>query len=169
MDNIDLVIFVVNLDGYDWLIYENLHDQPYRLQEDLKLWREEVFTKKLEKCHFLLVFNFRDLFEEKIIEGKTHLSLSFPEFSLAEKQFPHTELSLLLEKELFIPKVLIPLIFEYMNLTVECTIDWIKQKFLSAPLTSEIRSRVSTAVISAVNEEEVCTMFSTIPNILHKS
>lgn len=63
-DQVSCVVFIVNLNSYNRMLYED-HTQN-RLLEDLDCFEEVVNTDSFKNTPFFLIFNFRDLFQHKI-------------------------------------------------------------------------------------------------------
>lgn len=74
--NPDWIVFVVNLNGYNRVLYEDRsHD---RLKEDLELFDEVINLKVLEKSDFCIFFNQRDLFRKKIEGSSDEIDICLP-------------------------------------------------------------------------------------------
>jgi len=75
-DNVDCVLFVVALSEYDQVLVED--PTVNRMQESLNLFNEMVNNSYFSEMPFIVFFNKKDLFEEKI---KTKsINLAFPTY-----------------------------------------------------------------------------------------
>jgi len=63
-DQISCVVFVVNLNGYNRVLFED--EEQNRLLEDLACFEQIVNLANFKDTPFCLIFNFRDLFKVKI-------------------------------------------------------------------------------------------------------
>jgi len=75
-DDVDCVLFVSALSEYDQVLLED--SSVNRMQESLTLFAEMVNNKNFEDMPFIVFFNKRDLFEEKI--KKKSISVAFPNY-----------------------------------------------------------------------------------------
>merc|ERR1712038_2154980 len=75
-DNVDCVLFVVALSEYDQVLVED--PTVNRMQESLNLFNEMVNNSYFSEMPFIVFFNKKDLFEEKI--KKKSITLAFPEY-----------------------------------------------------------------------------------------
>lgn len=64
-DNTEMVIFVVNLCGYNQVLWEN--DTANRLEDELDLFDNVVNCEMFENVRVVLVLNRKDTFREKIV------------------------------------------------------------------------------------------------------
>eukprot|EP00479_Gromia_sphaerica_P009299 TRINITY_DN386_c0_g1_i1.p1 TRINITY_DN386_c0_g1~~TRINITY_DN386_c0_g1_i1.p1 ORF type:complete len:445 (+),score=65.67 TRINITY_DN386_c0_g1_i1:184-1518(+) len=64
-DNVSAVIFLVNISGYNQVLYED--EATCRLLEDLQLFRDICNSRWFKDTPFILVFNKIDAFERKIV------------------------------------------------------------------------------------------------------
>ena len=79
-DNVDCVLFVVALSEYDQVLEEDRNVN--RMQESLSLFNEMVNNSYFSEMPFIVFFNKKDLFEEKI---KTKsITLAFPEYRVSK-------------------------------------------------------------------------------------
>merc|ERR1711957_860387 len=69
-ENVDLLIFVANLDGYNQFLYED--NDTNRLTEDLELFDQIVNSKRFRDTRMVLLLNCKDIFRVKIeaIKGR---------------------------------------------------------------------------------------------------
>ena len=80
-DNVDCVLFVVALSEYDQVLEEDRNVN--RMQESLSLFNEMVNNSYFSEMPFIVFFNKKDLFEEKI---KTKsITLAFPEYRVSKR------------------------------------------------------------------------------------
>lgn len=63
-DKVKAIVFVVNLSGYNMVLYED--EKKNRLQESLELFKDTVQKDIFKKTPIFLFLNKKDLFEEKI-------------------------------------------------------------------------------------------------------
>jgi len=63
-DNVICVMFVIALSGYNQMLFED--HKVNRLREGIELFEKTLKTESLQKSHFVLFANKRDLFEIKI-------------------------------------------------------------------------------------------------------
>ena len=68
-DNVDCVFFVASLSEFDQCLYED--ETKNRFDEALELFAQIANSKWFAKTSIILFLNKRDLFEQKLAEGKT--------------------------------------------------------------------------------------------------
>ncbi|EIW86057.1 inhibitory GTP-binding protein subunit alpha 2, partial [Coniophora puteana RWD-64-598 SS2] len=66
-DGADFVVFCVNLAGYDLTLWEDHNDN--QMQDALTVWDSLCRSKWLGSSTFILLFNKRDIYEEKILHS----------------------------------------------------------------------------------------------------
>ena len=94
-DNVTAVLFVVSMSEYDQVLAEDC--RVNRMVESLKLFGETVNGVHLCKKPFIIFFNKRDLFEEKIMRKSIHCA--FPDYC-GEKYSVHESSDFMVEKYL---------------------------------------------------------------------
>lgn len=94
-DNVTAVLFVVSMSEYDQVLAED--HRVNRMVESLKLFEETVNGAHLCKKPFIIFFNKRDLFEEKILRKSIHCA--FPDYK-GEPYSVHDSSDFIVEKYL---------------------------------------------------------------------
>jgi len=75
-DNVNALLYVVNLAGYDQVMFEDVSQN--RMLESLSLFKETVNNPAFENATVFILFNKKDLFEQMI--KTTPISKCFPEY-----------------------------------------------------------------------------------------
>ena len=76
-DNVDCVLFVVAMSEYDQMLAEDR--SVNRMQESLNLFEDIVNNEFFAEMPFIVFFNKKDLFEEKIL--RSPLTICFTEYA----------------------------------------------------------------------------------------
>jgi len=76
-EDVTAIIFCVALSEYDLMLYE--HNETNRMHESLQLFKELCNSKWFAKTSFVMFFNKKDIFAEKI--KRVPLTVCFPEYS----------------------------------------------------------------------------------------
>jgi len=76
-DNVKAILFVVNLAGYNMVLFED--EKKNRMHECLELFRDTVNLEIFQNTPIFLFFNKKDMFEEKL--RKTNLNVCFPDYN----------------------------------------------------------------------------------------
>jgi len=79
-DDVRAICFVVNLAGYNMVLFED--DTINRVHEDLDLFSETVTKPIFQNTPIFLMLNKKDLFEQKL--KKTSLKVCFPDYDGAD-------------------------------------------------------------------------------------
>jgi len=162
-ENVSIILFYVNLQGYDMCLAED--NEVNRLQEDLNLWNEIATCRWFGNTYFFLIFNQKDLFEEKIADGITSLSDCFPDFTA----FPtkHAEEVNKFANLLPLPMDLIRLIVNYLYVSIEYAIEFIQNKFFENLPADRVR-RIYPFVINSLNAKDIKTICQTMSTLSYQ-
>lgn len=79
-DDVNALLFVVNLAGYDQVMFED--PTQNRMQESLTLFEQITSNPAFENASIFLFFNKKDIFEQML--KKTPISKCFPEYEGAD-------------------------------------------------------------------------------------
>ncbi|KAF1815628.1 guanine nucleotide binding protein, alpha subunit [Eremomyces bilateralis CBS 781.70] len=78
-DNVQVVLFLVAISGYDLALIEDRSGN--QMSEALMLWESIVNSKYFERSAMILFLNKIDLFREKIASGMSPIRKHFPDFN----------------------------------------------------------------------------------------
>jgi len=84
-EDVTAIIFCVALSEYDQTLYE--HNETNRMHESLQLFKELCNSKWFAKTSFVMFFNKKDIFTEKI--KRVPLTVCFPEYT-GSQEFKET-------------------------------------------------------------------------------
>lgn len=82
-DNVQVVLFLVAISGYDHVLVEDRNGN--QMQEALMLFESIANSKYFEKSALILFLNKIDLFREKVMSGKSPIREHFPDFPGGDK------------------------------------------------------------------------------------
>lgn len=82
-DNVQVVLFLVAISGYDHVLVEDRNGN--QMQEALMLFESIANSKYFEKSALILFLNKIDLFREKVMSGKSPIRDHFPDYAGGDK------------------------------------------------------------------------------------